>query len=81
MYAINSTPENHGYTIRLVETSFIIENDKTIEISKTIATLAIVVSRNEADEVMRTLNNFISLCNSNNILNLNQFMYMPLKKY
>jgi len=73
-YEINLTPENHGYTIRLIKRSYTDKPQK--EIAETISTLAIIDNRKTAHEVLNSLNSLLTVCEEKKIIPKNLFRHM-----
>lgn len=68
-YRISLVSEQHGYTIRLEKTNFILEkNSKIIEKSDTIQTLAIITDHNTALEAFDILNTLLRVLIEKKIL-------------
>ncbi len=82
MYEINLTPENHGYTIRLVKRTFEnIEGKGSVEKSETISCLLMDSDHRQALAAFEILNTFIAVCAEKQIIPEDIFRHMPLKKY
>lgn len=79
-YEISNTPENHGYTIRLVKRSFKnVEGKGTVETAETVSTLMIEYDKQKADAAFEVLNTFIAVCAKKKIIPEEIFRYMPLR--
>lgn len=80
-HEINNTPENHGYTIRLVKRTFKnVEGKGTVETAETVATLMIEYDKQKADAAFDVLNVFIATCAKNGIIPEDTFRYRPLMR-
>ncbi len=78
MYEINNTPEDHGYTIRLVKRTFTEDGKK--EIAETIATLAIIWEKQAAEAQIEILNTFIAACVENKVFAEDLFRHLVRKR-
>jgi hypothetical protein len=78
-HEVSFTPENHGYTIRLVKRSFRnIDGKGTVEIAETVGTLMIEFDKQKAEASFEILNTFIATAVKAKIIPEDAFRYMPL---
>jgi len=79
-HEINITPENHGYTIRLIKRSFEnIEGKGSVETSETISCLMIENDRQQAMAAFEILNTFITASVKAGIISEDAFRYKQLR--
>ena len=80
-HEVSLTPENHGYTIRLVKRSFQNVKDKgSVETAETVGTLMIEYDKQKAEAAFEILNTFIATAVQAKIIPEDAFRYRPLRR-